>query len=416
MIAGRNVNMRLNNNTFRGGPRTDLNACVGENGLQDNSIYSEGYLSAAKLLLDQLVPSKSLQHVDTVVFPIAFCVRHGIELHIKAAIEALPKIREIPDLAVEKLQSSHDIGILWAEFKEKAVDVDRRFVPLLEELDEYISDYAEVDPNGQTFRYPRGLESQKHLKRTPLINLERLSWRLERLIPLVKKLERLTLELQHEYAQGTFTKALSRADLELIAEDMPKWQLRDQPEFKQVKQKLMAELKISSRSFDQGLKLIKKHPVFAAQIGIEHHLKYLNSRELAFFIDCVDHLYPKSEEKKGPSIVSAKEISFEEVIADLKRTATLVKECCRRIQPHSMAEIGAIYYLGRDGQYAEEYPKWLKMQLFDIEHQSFSKSRYFDFTEHFLSKTNARQCIEKGLERVGQYRLLVNMDHMDSRM
>lgn len=392
------------NDTFGRGPCTDLNACVGNNGSQDHSIYAQGYLKAAQLLLEPLVQARSVVNVDAVVFPVAFCIRHGLELHLKLALSELTRVRSSVIVDLDKLSKTHDIGLLWSEFETKARSTDSRYAPLLDQLGSHVSDYAEMDLTGQTFRYPQNHESQKHLIKTPLINLERLLIRLLQLTPLINELEYLNEALIDEYAQGTFTKTLSRADIGKIANYLPNWRDRHLAEFKEARAQLLDEMGIGGRPFNEALELIKKHPLFGVCMGIEQPLQYLRTQELAFFMQCLD------EQARPPysgSLFEGNVNDVDEMISEMMDTADLTKACIDRISLPSRAEISALYYFGREGRYCEEYERSLMREI-----QDAHRSEPFQYIHHVLVKTNARQCIEKALELMGQYRLLVNMDHM----
>ena len=87
-------NEKLFNATFNGNGPTWANACVGENGLQNLEVYIDGYKKAPLVLMDEVIKQGGLTLlVDTLIFPIAFTIRHAVELQIKDSVTKLDEIR-----------------------------------------------------------------------------------------------------------------------------------------------------------------------------------------------------------------------------------------------------------------------------------------------------------------------------------
>jgi len=63
-----------------------LNACVGENGLQDIETYADGFKYATISIAKLLISSNASQEVDCYIFPLIFNARHCFELYIKESI------------------------------------------------------------------------------------------------------------------------------------------------------------------------------------------------------------------------------------------------------------------------------------------------------------------------------------------
>ncbi|HVV81330.1 MAG TPA: hypothetical protein VHD59_17170 [Pseudolabrys sp.] len=163
------------NDVFRGAPQwNDKNACVGNNGGQyDLYDYSEGYFSAAKGLLEIALsppdPARAWRfHIDTLVYPICLTFRHAIELYLKYLITALAK-----DVGSRKIfKNSHSLSENWAIARSliegsrlDATDAE------LSTFDTLVKCIDEVDPKGETFRYPESIKKDQHLKDWSLINL-----------------------------------------------------------------------------------------------------------------------------------------------------------------------------------------------------------------------------------------------------
>ena len=82
------------NNTFKGLEGvSNLNACVGNNGFPDLPHYAQGFLDAA-YTLGELVTLNNIEYsVDEFIYPIAFNLRHSVELWLMHFTQYLRGIR-----------------------------------------------------------------------------------------------------------------------------------------------------------------------------------------------------------------------------------------------------------------------------------------------------------------------------------
>jgi len=116
---------------------------------------------AANILLNQVISSRGSCSVDALIYPICFNMRHSVELRLKGAIEEVIKIGNIKKLNLSfDLPGSHDIGKIWGFFKNESVKLDKRYENVIVSLNQTITDIAEIDATGQTFRYPIDSKSQ----------------------------------------------------------------------------------------------------------------------------------------------------------------------------------------------------------------------------------------------------------------
>lgn len=219
------------NATFRDGEPFFSNACVGNNGSPNYYHYAKGYSSAANLLIEQTLKPESSYPVDTFVYPICFNMRHSIELRLKGAIEKLTNIyghrKALPSFSLE---GSHDIGKIWQYFKTNSVLLDNRLELYTRLLNDTIDDFADIDPTGQTFRYPYSTDKSKHLTTLGSINISILSERFRFIESILDSLEAYIDELGTECAWKTYTSRLSRAEILAIATKLPSkstWGVQD---------------------------------------------------------------------------------------------------------------------------------------------------------------------------------------------
>lgn len=160
------------NALFRGGPVTDYNACVGENGGPYDLIdYGKGFFDGAQEIV--IAVKERNGTVDLLVYPICFSFRHGIELYVKALVQTASKFNG----SKRTYQKNHSIDEYWKMIVEEFDKLDDRIIDKTEIgiAGDIIADFVQIDPTGQVFRYPEDLKGNAHLTGLKLINVEVLS-------------------------------------------------------------------------------------------------------------------------------------------------------------------------------------------------------------------------------------------------
>lgn len=363
---------RIENDTFRNGVPSALNACVGENGSPDAIVYARGYASAATLLLDRVVEdwaktNNAKLHPDEFVYPICFSMRHAVELYLKAAVQSLTDMSEHRPLPGDEidLKTTHDLHKLWRFLTAIAPAIDRRLPPLLASMERHVTDIADVDATGQVFRYPYDTENRKHLVDVSIINVRILREQFGKLEGLLEDLFRLYDELDREYKRLTYTRSLSRHDLSEIAERLlPRNQWRNAA-FAGVRDGVKRDYELSSRECTAALKLIEGNYQLAAKIGMELPLAYLKEADLFFFLDvwCNQNDIAVYKETWNPAAhadfdagvwMVGEELgddiakSHEKLMADI-----VVLEQALTIE--ALSEIKALFYFSYDTTYSEDF-------------------------------------------------------------
>lgn len=267
------------NSTFDTDDDFHFNACVGNNGWVDHSTYSDGFDEAVTALCQVVLSGGT---ADTLIYPIVFCARHRIELFVKSQLRRIGHIRKgiaIPD---DKIIKTHDLGILWALLENMTKQCDSRYAELIDSCRPAIMDFFEMDPKGETFRYPYSQDGVKHLTEQSLIGLRRFTGAYTDLTDLMRKIEALSDFLYSEYATNTYTKVLSRQDLESIATELPPRSTWGDPEgsFHAVKAKIIARHNLSGRQYTEALNVIQGHREFSQLIGIDNTLPHCDSVKL----------------------------------------------------------------------------------------------------------------------------------------
>lgn len=133
------------------------------------SVYADGYKKAADALVEHI---KNNRHeIDFLVFPVVFLYRQYIELRLKDLIINGSELLDI----FTKLPTHHKIGKLWQRCKPllKKIYKDSPFKDL-NEIENYIEQFAETDPLATAFRYPTDKEGNPSLPHLSHINLRHL--------------------------------------------------------------------------------------------------------------------------------------------------------------------------------------------------------------------------------------------------
>lgn len=124
------------------------NANIADDGFTRLVLMTDGYKSAADLMVAATADNAPMRHV--LVFPIIFNYRQFLELSLKYQIATFG-----PAVGVESNWKSHDLAKLWSEFVEI---LERYGTPDPDEADpvvgEIILEFAKIDPGSYSYRYP----------------------------------------------------------------------------------------------------------------------------------------------------------------------------------------------------------------------------------------------------------------------
>ncbi|HDT4900448.1 TPA: hypothetical protein QHO58_002648, partial [Proteus mirabilis] len=313
--------MRKNNTFVRANP-TKFNATTGRNGsFQDNDnprsniFYAIGFETAALEIINIALNSSNNNDIDCLVYPICFNMRHAIELRLKKLwldLEILSRFRwealqehrktklaqnsnlkktEIAPFPKIKALQYHDIGVLWKNISEYAPVIDSRFKDIIDILSEFIQDIADIDPTGQTFRYPSDNESKTHLLETPLININILNFRFSNLRSGMNYLDELSNNLINEYSslrefnidkeqykkdtRISHTKKLSYFNIIEITYNMSRFIEEGNYRSKSSKEYIKNNFNLSSNEYGKVINIIENDFFINNILNLENKLIYL---------------------------------------------------------------------------------------------------------------------------------------------
>lgn len=402
--------MMQKNPTFRGAEPTWANACVGNNGQPSYIEYSTGFSKAANILIDQVLKDGSFDlHVDEFVYPICFNMRHSVELRLKGAIEEIVEIAKIKNTIMHfDSSSSHDINSIWRFFQTQSEAIDSRYAIINSKIEPTILDIAQVDPTGQTFRYPVSNTSQKHLTDVSLINFVVLKRKFNELEKNLDALHELNSWLRTEYWQGTFTSKLSRPQIFKIASQLPRMNTWRDPAFTVIKEQIKAEYNLGGRDFSKAIDIVKCHYSLAPMVGDPLPMKGISEEQLLFFID---EWIKASRIEEEDSEREHKEFGFdyERVLKRIRYRANKHQDVWGAFSSHVsagyLAGIEALFYFSRDKVLVEYYGTIYGNHLREANVALKSKDNLKDDFMHIFTKTNALDSILISLYALGYINL-----------
>jgi len=162
-----------NFNLFEGDcSRASLNACVGKNGdFWNFRDYGGGYIRGARALVQEC--KKPAAFVDSLIYPITACYRHGIELSLKQLIITI----QLLDSSVADYHQSHNLIPNWNIGRGAIASLDVIEVAMaeLEFVTQVLTSFDSFDDHGMVFRYPEDRQGNHHIGDTVLINVGILS-------------------------------------------------------------------------------------------------------------------------------------------------------------------------------------------------------------------------------------------------
>lgn len=315
-------------------------ACVGINGGYDQKTVYDGFCEAVDVMLGYIKDKKACYASDTLVYPVMFCVRHAIELFFKNVLPSL-RLMSWADNNLKKynklLKLKWRIQLLDTAQKNLSEDLSNRCNTLKnklqsdckeydDELGKYIAQQFRIhdlnelllkiqytnckdgelcnlfkcitqsnlfqtclnfDAKGDAFRYSADENQKNHFVKnnTQIVALDIVGKQFKHIMVIFEKIELRIIYLLKEYNTGTYTKHLSRSDIENISHMLPQKEKFPQ-ELKSCKEKIKKIYGIGSKEFDDMLKIIKNNREFSANIGKEIVFRQLTDGAITFFAKC----------------------------------------------------------------------------------------------------------------------------------
>lgn len=383
----------MRNPTFDTDDDFRFNACVGNNGWVDHSTYSDGFDEAVAVLCNTVFNGGT---ADTLIYPIVFCARHRIELFIKSQLKEIGNIKSGISIPEEKIIKTHDLKILWQLLEAMTRQCDSRYNEHIDKCTSIVMDFFSMDPTGETFRYPYSHEGTKHLTDQSIIGLRRFTEAYSELTENLENIETLSGLLSSEYATGTYTKSLSRTNLEEIAKILPPRNQWGDPSgtFDSIKASTKSRYNIGSLEYSEALKLIQKHREFSSYLGIDNTIQHCPTEKLDTIFATRTKINLLSD--SAQNLFKPENLELRDQYIELIENSLSQEE---------LATLLALHELGTSqAYYSESYDFLYKRNLEDIQ---YSKR---ESTSYISSKGLIEERVIIALTKMNQHHLLEELE------
>lgn len=273
-------------NPFEFQENDSIIACVGDNGGTYNMDIKRGFQRTVEILIGMLNRENEVE--DILVYPIVYNARHSIELSLKIIIEQLWKIQKQKGIkkseemvSKEKKEiHTHDIKVLYGII-EKMSGIDRRIPAYYKDIEDLIKIYY-FDTEGDAFKYEADREEHPHMIQNGIshISVNTLGEQFKLVMNLFDNMIYFLDMCIREYDLNTFTKNLSRKDIEDISKVIPNRAKWGEVVFNKIKEEIKVKYNIGSREFSDALNIIQNHKEFCINIGCEIPYKEIKEDEL----------------------------------------------------------------------------------------------------------------------------------------
>jgi hypothetical protein len=372
------------------------NACIGEQGDEEN--YLDGYIEAAMELSGLVIDKQLYAKRDTLILPILYNARHAVELLLKFVTARLVDAELMP----EGGSPHHDIKTYFDRI-EAANLGDEKLSKTIRRLKPFVESLSRIDDDGQELRYHVNRFDDPSLADYSLANLEVIRTSLTELSEIISVLKNRVICFVRERGTGLFTKRCSRRDLVTIAQLIPRRDSWRSALFDQQKSVVKSRFKLSNREFSDALNAIQTSRETKAIIGLETELLHLSDDDIVWFAEQWRRVHPASEEVSriwGPGDFD--EAFFEAMAARDAIRNEVISEIEKRITGDKLAEIEAIYYLGRDGIYSEHYEKRIDQAKREHAAEKDAKAEIM----HLIDKTNFLRSVRLAAPKLGRLALV----------
>ncbi|WFU73094.1 hypothetical protein [Bradyrhizobium sp. CB2312] len=375
------------------------NACIGEQGDEEN--YLDGYIDAALQLSRLVIEQKLFAKRDTLVLPILYTARHALELALKFSTGHLEKAELLQKPAG---RPSHNIREYWERLDRAAIG-DEVISRKLSELKPFIDSLSRIDRDGQELRYHLNQFSDPSLSSYSLANLEIIQASLVELSEIIEVLKNRIVSFVDERHSGLFTNRCSRRDLVTIAQLMPRRESWSTSLFDTQKAVVIKRFNLSNRQFCEALNVIQTARETKAILGMETKLLHLTDDEILWIVEQWRRIHPKAQQGEAalPSFIDRAWIK--QMKEKQKVRSEVISTVQEKISGAKLAEIEAIFYLGRDGVYPEDYEPFIEKK--QEEHAAANDAQ--SEIVHLMTKTNFLHSVTIATRKLGRLSLTTKL-------
>ena len=296
-------------------------------------------------------------------------------------------------------RQSHDIRAYWDRL-DKARLGDKKMLKTISALEPFVNSLDRIDKHGQGLRYHVSQLGEPSLPDHPLANLEVIRTSLGELTSLIEVLRNRVLCFLDERATGTFTNRCSRHDLLVIAQLVPRHDNWRSALFDAQRLAVKARFNIGSKAFSDALHAIQRSRETKALIGLESDLLHLKDEDVIWLAEQWRRLHPSPDDSNG-GVVDFADASFEEMMEGFATRKAVIDEVAERLSADQLADIQAVFYLGRNHEYAECYEANVEMTKRWHSVENDPKK----WIGHLMDKTNFLTCVQLAAGRLGRLAL-----------
>ena len=384
---------------FRRHPNSTWNACIGVQG--DEEYYLDGYIDAAMELAAAVIDKTMFAKRDTLVLPILYNARHAVEFVLKFATVRLVEARLIPPIG----RPNHDIRGYWERLNAAALG-DEKLNKQILALKPFVDSLSRIDGDGQELRYHLNRFEDPSLEDYSLANLEVIRKSLTELSEIISILKNRVICFIDERRSGLFTKRCSRRDLLTIAQTIPRRESWNNPLFDKQKTIVKARFNLTNRQFSDALNVIQASRETKAIIGVETDLLHISDDEIVWVIEQWRRIHPARDEVSGVHRVEVFDKTWLDAMKkEMSTRKEVILEIERRITGDKLAEIEAIFHLGRDGMFPELYETFVgeKKKEHAVENDAKSEIAYL------IDKTNFLHSVHFAAPKLGRLSLAARL-------
>ena len=133
-------------------------------------IYAAGYKDAADAILYALAERRA--SLDSVIYPLVFLYRQGLELQLKLILPLARRLAEIPS----KDDHQHGLMPMWEELRKLLDELTpHEGDEDIAAMEDFIRQLDDVDPQSFAFRYPKTKRGEISLAELSDVNVRHLS-------------------------------------------------------------------------------------------------------------------------------------------------------------------------------------------------------------------------------------------------
>jgi hypothetical protein len=377
------------------------NACIGRQG--DELHYLDGYIEAASELANTVIEKNMLIKRDTLVLPILYNARHAVELLLKFVAN---KLHECGVLA-HGHPANHDIQGHY-DLLVGANIGDEKLRANLGLLEPFIVSLTRIDEDGQELRYHLNKDAEISLKGESLANIAVISASLKRLASIIEALKYRTVDFVDERHGSTHTDRCSRGDLMAITKMLPPLAQWNSDAFTAAKEGIKKRFGLGSKHFSDVLNVIKANRQMKAMLGEETALASLSDAKTIRVIEEWRKLNPPRDPNEEPRVIDGADITLEDLMGDMTVRRSVMSALGKELTSDDVAELEALYYLGRDGYLPELFDR----TVVRIKRKQAVEKDIPEQLRHLIDKTNLLRCLQIGAQRVGRLSLAKQLDHL----